>query len=325
MRELAHIQHADVLTLYDKWKAPICIISDGAYGLGLFPGDPKTVSRIVAWYLPHVRAWSRRATPETTLWFWNTEIGWATVHPLLVENGWEYRALNVWDKGVAHIAGNCNTQTMRKFPVVTEVCAHYVKAARFSGPSGQDFSVNDMQTWLRKEWMRSGLPMYLANKACGVRNAATRKYLTACHLWYYPPVEAFAAMADYVNKHGDAKGRPYFSLDGKTVISASAWEKLRAKFNCPMGVTNVWTEPAVRGYERVKVGSKVLHMNQKPLVLLDRIIRASTDEDDLVWEPFGGLCSVAVAARAAGRRCVSAEILDAFYEASRIRLTGLMP
>src|SRR6266478_5760109 len=58
-------------------------------------------------------------------------VGWATVLPLLVKHGWEYRCCNLWDKGMSHVAGNANTQTLRKFPVVTEVCVHYVKAANF--------------------------------------------------------------------------------------------------------------------------------------------------------------------------------------------------
>src|SRR5690606_1700911 len=60
----------------------------------------------------------KAAQPATTLWFWNTEIGWATVHPLLAEQGWEYVQTIVWDKGIAHIAGNVNGDTIRQFPVV---------------------------------------------------------------------------------------------------------------------------------------------------------------------------------------------------------------
>jgi len=56
--------------------------------------------------------------------------------------------------------------------------------------------------------------------------------------------------------------------------------------------------------------------------LLDRIIRASSDPGDVVWEPFGGLCSTAVAAYRAGRSCYSAEILPAFYELAKLRLEG---
>lgn len=308
----------DALRLYETWPAPVTIVSDGPYGVAGFPGDPPTADGLADWYRPHVEAWSRLSTPETTLWFWNTELGWATVHPVLLANGWEYRSCHVWNKGIGHIAGNANTQTLRKFPVVSEVCAQYVKPARFA-VDGQSLSMKD---WLRHEWVRSGLPMYLANKACGVRNAATRKYLTACHLWYFPPVEMFKAMAAYVNKGGAPEGRPYFSRDGKKPIAGHEWAKLRAKFQCAIGITNVWDEPQVRGGERLKNGARAVHLNQKPLRLIEIAVRASTDHGDVVWEPFGGLCTAAVAAHRLGRRSYSAEITPAVYAAAVRRLEG---
>jgi site-specific DNA-methyltransferase (adenine-specific) len=180
-----------------------------------------------------------------------------------------------------------------------------------------------MKEWLRAEWTRSGLPMYLANKASGVRNAATRKYLTKCHLWYFPPPEAFDGMVAFTNKRGDQKGRPYFSLDGKRSITGEEWGKLRAKFYCDYGINNVWTEPAVRGSERVKEGRfKALHTNQKPLRLMEVAVRASTDQADVVWEPFGGLCSAAVASHRLRRKCVAAEISSAFFLAACERLAN---
>jgi len=305
----------DALAVYERWPEPTCIVVDGPYGVGGFPGDPPTPEGLAAWYRPHVAAWERYSTPQTTLWFWNTEIGWATVHPILAEHGWEYRSCHVWNKGPGHVAGNANTVTLRKFPVVTEVCVQYVKPARFTSDG------LSMKDWLRREWMRSGLPMYLANEACGVRNAATRKYLTACHLWYYPPVEAFVAMARYVNKHGDPKGRPYFSVDGRRPISGDEWGKLRAKFFCDFGVHNVWNEPPVRGPERLKKDGQCLHTNQKPLRLIDIILRSCTEEGDMVWEPFGGLASVALSAHQLRRRCATAEIVPEFFRAAVGRLS----
>jgi hypothetical protein len=70
--------------LYHLWPSPICIIVDGPYGIAGFPGDPPTPEPLAEWYIPHVEAWSRYSTPQTTLWFWGTELGWATVHPVLV-------------------------------------------------------------------------------------------------------------------------------------------------------------------------------------------------------------------------------------------------
>ena len=255
-----HFDYAE--NLYDRWPEPICILIDGPYGLSLFPGDPRSHDDLPDWYRPHIEAWTRRATPQTTLWFWNTEIGWATVHPLLIEAGWEFRNCHIWNKGPGHIAGNANSRTLRKFPVITEVCVQYVKPARFHS-EGRSFS---MKEWLRHEWQRTGLPMYLANDACGVKNAATRKYLTACHLWYYPPVDMFVRLAAYANMHGDPDGRPYFSVDGKRPLTGEEWGRMRAKFSCEVGVHNVWNHPAVRGAERIKAkGYKCLHNNQKPI------------------------------------------------------------
>jgi site-specific DNA-methyltransferase (adenine-specific) len=309
--------------LYAQWSAPICIISDGPYGVSGFPGDESRWSSLADWYEPHIEAWTRRATPQTTLWFWNTEVGWASVHPLLVKHGWEYRCCNIWDKGMSHVAGNANTQTLRKFPVVSEVCVHYVKAPLFDVGD----KAMTMQEWLRHEWLRSGLPLRLANPACEVLNAATRKYLTADHLWYYPPPDAFVKLAEYANRHGRPGGRPYFSLDGQIPISGEDWGKLRAKFQCPVGVTNVWSEPQVNGTERIQ-GERngmsykftSLHGSQKPLKFIEMMIDCCTDEGDVIWEPFGGLCPGAVVSHRAHKKYHASEIVPEFYRAAAERL-----
>jgi len=315
-RDGVGIWSGDALGFYAAWAKPVVIISDGPYGLAGFPGDPPKPELLANWYEPHIAQWSRHATPMTTLWFWNTELGWANVHPLLVQNGWEYRNCHVWNKGIAHIAGNSNSKTLRKFPVITEVCLQYTKKATFE-VAGEQL---DMQQWLRHEWERSGLPWNKTNEACGVKNAATRKYFTKDHLWYYPPPEAFERMVHYANKHGNKVGGPYFSLDGRKPVSAESWARLRAKFYCFNGVTNIWDEPAVRGIERLKNQNKCVHTNQKPLRLVELCIKASSDEGDVVWEPFGGLCSAAVASHKLRRRCFAAEIIPEYFRIAVKRL-----
>jgi hypothetical protein len=69
----------DVLPLYEKWERPTVIIVDGPYGINGFPGDPPTADNLCEWYEPHVKEWSRLALPSATMWFWGTELGWATV------------------------------------------------------------------------------------------------------------------------------------------------------------------------------------------------------------------------------------------------------
>lgn len=306
----------DALDYYRYWEPPTVIISDGPYGLASYPGDPPTPRELGEAYRRHLRAWSEYSLPSTTLWFWNSELGWATVHPVIEEEGWEYRSCHVWDKGIAHAAGNSNTKTLRKFPVVSEVCVQYVRKVTFPA---QDRELT-MREWLRREWQRSGLPLHKANDACGVKNAATRKYFAQCHLWYFPPADAFTALAKYANKFGDPTGCPYFSLDGVNPVGYEQWKKMRAKFHCKNGITNVWREGAVRGAERMKNIHKCLHMNQKPLRLLEICIEASSDRDDVVWEPFGGLCSASIAAHGLGRRSHAAELNPEYFKIAKRRL-----
>ncbi|MDA7982751.1 MAG: site-specific DNA-methyltransferase [Alphaproteobacteria bacterium] len=302
----------DAANFYRLWDAPTCIVSDGGYGILGFDGDASHPSDLTEWYLPHIKIWSEVAAPFTTLWFWNTEVGWATVHPELVRSGWEYVNCNIWDKGKGHIAGNVNTRKIRRFPVVTELCAQYTRTA--------EVGRKPIKLWLRKEWERTGLPLRAANEACGVRDAAVRKYLDQGHLWYFPPPSAFEGLAKFANKHGDPAGRPYFSLDGKNAGTKREWARMRAKFYCPHGVTNVWHRPPLRGKERIRVTGKTGHLNQKPLDLMERVIVASTDENDVVWEPFGGLFSACLAAATLGRMAFGAEIDPDYFTLGAKRL-----
>ena len=313
------IYHGDCLDVYQRWLSPTAIVSDGAYGVGGFPGDPRTIDGLNAWYEPHVAAWSRYVLPSTTLWFWNTEVGWATVHPLLVENGWEYVQAITWDKGTSHVAGNVNGDTIRQFPVVTEICALYRRRPVFQS----DGSLLSGQDWLRHEWKRSGLPFNKANVACQVKNAATRKYLSSDHLWYWPPEIMLGRLADYANTHGDQSGRPYFDIGKPSSHSYSKWHCLRGKWSHQHGITNVWTRQHLSSSERVRSirGKTYAHANQKPLEFMRRIITASTELGDVVWEPFGGLCSAVVASAELGRLAFAAEPITEFFELAAKRLS----
>lgn len=314
----AFLYHADSLSMYALWPKPTCIIADGPYGLGKFPGEPKTPAGLAEWYAPHIAAWYEHAATDCTLWFWNTELGWAIVHPMLDKLGWQYEEVCIWDKGIGHIAGNVNSKTIRGMPVVTEVAVRYTRKNKLRVPNGPALPIKE---WVRAEWVRSGQPLYKANSACGVKNAATRKYLTECHLWYFPPSEALQKMANYCAQFGvPDNGWPYFSLDGSSQFDAEQWDRMRAKWTHAHGVTNVWQSPPVHGGERVKGERGYLHANQKPLVLMEQQIRACTDAGDVVWEPFGGLCSASLAASLLMRRAFAAEVAEGYYRAACKRL-----
>ena len=306
----------DSLDLYHKWDAPTVIVSDGGYGILGFEGDTSDHLGLPDWYEPHIASWSKKAKPSTTLWFWNSEIGWAAVHPILKKYGWRYVNANIWNKGKGHIAGNVNTGRIRRFPVVTEICVQYAFDTTINGLA--------IKAWLLQEWKRSGLAIRKANEACGIVDAATRKYLDQGHLWYYPPPDMFLKMQEYANLYGDPAGKPYFSIDGKAPCTAEQWTAMRSKFYCPHGVTNVWERPSLRGAERFKINGsngKAIHLNQKPLDLMTMIIKASSDIEDVVWEPFGGLFTACLAASKIERKAFGAEIDPTYFHYAIKRLT----
>jgi site-specific DNA-methyltransferase (adenine-specific) len=306
--------YGDSLEYYAQWETPTVIVSDGGYGVLGFEGDTSDHLNLPEWYEPHIEQWAKYATPQTTLWFWNSEIGWASVHPVLEKYGWRYINCNIWNKGKGHIAGNVNTQKIRRFPVVTEVCVQYVFEPRIDGMP--------LKEWLLSEWKRTGLPRKQANEACGVKDVATRKYFDQGHLWYFPPPEMFEKLSIYANKYGNTEGIPYFSHNGKAPMSKEEWAAMRSKFYCPHGYTNVWERNALHGKERIRINSnKAVHLNQKPLDLMSMIIAASSDVGDVVWEPFGGLFTASVAARNLGRSAFAAEIdwTYFFYGVQRVK------
>jgi site-specific DNA-methyltransferase (adenine-specific) len=318
------LHQGDALQAYSSWPQPSVIMSDGAYGVRGFHGDTTGPEALADWYRPHIEAWSKAALPGTVLWFWNTEVGWANVHPVLAAAGWEYVQTVTWDKGIAHVAGNVNSKTIRQFPVVSEVVVLYQRRLEIPTP---DAGLLNAQQWLRHEWLRAGLKLSSANQACGVRNAATRKYLTSDWLWYWPPAEMFERLAKYANEHGKQSGWPYFSFDGTNVVTAKEWAALRYKWNHVHGLSNVWQHPALHSTERLRGSGRraaprvhnpgarsTTHLNQKPLELMLRALRAVTEPGDVVWEPFGGLATGSVAALQLGCQAYAAE-LDAEFAA----------
>jgi site-specific DNA-methyltransferase (adenine-specific) len=72
---------------------------------------------------------------------------------------------------------------------------------------------------------------------------------------------------------------------------------------------------------RHKRADSTRHPTEKPVPLLQELIEAATAEGQLVADPFGGVASVAVAAKQAGRRWWSAELEEKYYATGEERLS----
>ena len=84
---------------------------------------------------------------------------------------------------------------------------------------------------------------------------------------------------------------------------------------------NVWEMPICTGKERLRSDDgKRTHSTQKPLELLRRVLRTSTNPGDLVLDPVAGTGTTAAAARELGRHFTLIERDEAYVKAAKARL-----
>lgn len=79
---------------------------------------------------------------------------------------------------------------------------------------------------------------------------------------------------------------------------------------------NVW------GFSRVRyrMDEYENHPTQKPIALLERIIKASSNEGDLVLDPFSGTFTTCFVAKELGRNCIGIELQDEYVKIGLRRL-----
>jgi len=116
----------------------------------------------------------------------------------------------------------------------------------------------------------------------------------------------------------------YFTHSTETIIWAAKnkyskhcfnYEEMK-KLNNGKQMKTVWSIPAPNGDE--KVFGK--HPTQKPLKLLERIILASTLENDLIFDPFSGSSTTGLAAIKLSRLFVGCELEDEYIALSVKRI-----
>lgn len=79
---------------------------------------------------------------------------------------------------------------------------------------------------------------------------------------------------------------------------------------------NVWEFARVR----YRMGEYENHPTQKPIALLERIIKASSSEGDLVMDPFSGTFTTCAVAKELKRNCIGIELQDEYVKIGLRRL-----
>ena len=119
-----------------------------------------------------------------------------------------------------------------------------------------------------------------------------------------------------------------FTNAHETLIWASKNKRSKYTFNYQslkclnddLQMRSDWTVPICNGKERLKKNGKKVHSTQKPESLLYRIILATTNKGDVIFDPFLGTGTTAVVAKKLGRRYFGIEKDRRYFESAKERI-----
>jgi site-specific DNA-methyltransferase (adenine-specific) len=199
--------------------------------------------------------------------------------------GFSIRQQIVIDKGMKAVAGRA-TKKYRMFPCVTESILFLTKDNIY-------FSRN----LLKSRQMELGLSSSEINNALGVKSNGGGMWSiytgkNVCE--QFPTKEVWEKLQAILK----------FDIP---------YEKVAQTFNPEMGITDVWRD--IDFFERGRI-----HPTQKPLKLIERLVKCSSNEGDVVLDPFMGSGTTGVAAKNLGRDFIGIELDSAYFEAAKRRI-----
>lgn len=212
--------------------------------------------------------------------------------PYLDNMGLELRQQIILDKGMRAVSGRA-TKNYKMFPNVTESILFIIKDnKRFIKP------------FLKSRQQALGLTAKEINEALGVKSNGGGMWSiytgkNVCE--QFPTEELWNKLSRVLQ----------FNLP---------YNKLAQTFNPQMGYTDVWND--IDFYKE-----KRYHPTQKPIKLIERLIAASSNEGDIVLDPFSGCGSTQLSCIDLKRNYIAIELDKQYYETAlkRIELLNLSP
>ncbi|MGG6544347.1 UNVERIFIED_CONTAM: DNA methyltransferase [Prevotella sp. 15_C9] len=212
--------------------------------------------------------------------------------PYLDNMGLELRQQIILDKGMRAVSGRA-TKNYKMFPNVTESILFIIKDnKRFIKP------------FLKSRQQALGLTAKEINEALGVKSNGGGMWSiytgkNVCE--QFPTKELWNKLSRVLQ----------FNLP---------YNKLAQTFNPQMGYTDVWND--IDFYKE-----KRYHPTQKPIKLIERLIAASSNEGDIVLDPFSGCGSTQLSCIDLKRNYIAIELDKQYYETAlkRIELLNLSP
>ena len=249
----------------------------------------KSYSEYHSWCMEWFKEIERTSKYSTSLYLFGFSYQLTRLLGSIVDLGFDFRQQIIIDKGLQSVAVRTSPM-LKMFPTATEsiffLCynsTEYLKTILNNEKDKIDLSAKEINEYLGKASNGGGTWSSIAGKKQMTRSQPTRED------W------------DKLNK--------LFSQN------LPDYDDVVFKFNGSSGLTDVWTD--INFYDR-KV--KKIHPTQKPGKLIDRLVVASSNENDLVVDPFMGSATTAMSCIKNNRRYSGCEIDKEYYTASIKRI-----
>lgn len=214
---------------------------------------------------------------------------------------WNKRFPEARNKGF--LDGFIETGGLRNYQQMAEYCLFYT----FQDDTGLSKIFNDkdcflsIKKYMRDERAKTGLTLDGINEVVGTASMAGRHYFSDSQ-WCFPIKEHYEKLqtTGFFRREYEELRREY--------------ESLRYTFN------NQKTHHSVWNYE---TAPKLGHITPKPVEMIENIILHSSNEDDIILDPFGGSGTTAVAAENCGRNSILIEKEPEYCNIIRKRMNAL--
>jgi len=293
------------------------VIADPPYNISKDSWDK--IKDYSNWFISVVKEVERVLKDNGTFWFFHMDFETlAELHQRIIkETNFRHKQLITIDKGKQSIAGR-TSDILRSYPRATE----YLQFYTFDDPTGarqlsdQYAKGNPIAKYLRDEFKKAKVSCIDVAGDCGFYGNINHGGMVSNWLLgnNIPSKEQYLKMRKYLNYEYLRKN--YEDLRKNYEDLRKNYEDLRYTFNLQTGYTDVWK---VNFYKESNNG----HCTQKPISLMQRIIKTSSKEKQVILDPFVGSGSSAVACKQLNRHFIGFETERKYYDISLKRLMNI--
>lgn len=203
----------------------------------------------------------------------------ALLVPILTNLGFSLRQQIIINKGIKAVAGRA-TKNYKMFPNVTESILFLIKD-----------NIPYSRNLLKSQQKKLNLSSKDINDALGVKS-------NGGGMWSIYTGQNVCEQFPTKDLWNKLQSILKFDLP---------YEKIAQTFNPEMGITDVWNDIDFYKEERI-------HPTQKPITLIKRLIKASSNENDLILDAFAGSGSTAIASKLLNRNSINIELEQKYID-----------